>query len=288
MKRSSPLLIKRPTRLRDLRPNSYRKRLRAVARKAAIFACSIPARIPIHDEWVFFPYYHHVLDDERLGFDRQVKYFKRFGEFLSLDDAIDAMSDPAGIGGRYICITFDDGFRNCLTNALPILVENKCPAAFFVITDYVGLDLEENCSTIAQMFSDPGDPPQDFLTWDDCRVLLNAGMTIGAHTCSHIRAADVPLSKFEAELVASKRQVEKKLGAECRHLACPWGRPGVDFDPVVHPVEAQRAGFSSFLTTARGLNRVGTDAFSIRRDHCIAGDHNFVLRHFLSSGARAA
>src|SRR5438105_6196996 len=78
--------------------------------------------LPSDRDWIYFPLYHFILDDERRGFDRHLRYMRRRGEFISIDDAVAAMSNPAGIGGRYFCVTFDDGVKNCLTNAVPILV----------------------------------------------------------------------------------------------------------------------------------------------------------------------
>ena len=74
----------------------------------------------IGGESVHFPMYHQCsLDDERRGFDRQLRDCDASGDFLDADDAVDALARPGGIGGRYFCITFDDGFKDSLTNALP-------------------------------------------------------------------------------------------------------------------------------------------------------------------------
>ena len=88
------------------------------------------------------------MDDERRGFDAHLRYMSRHGDFISMDDAVQALVNPAGIGGRYFCVTFDDGVKNCVTNALPILVERRVPAAFFIATDYVGLRLETDWERI--------------------------------------------------------------------------------------------------------------------------------------------
>ena len=59
-------------------------RLRAIARDAAVTALSIGRNIMGSSGWIRFPYYHHVFDDERHGFTRQLNYLRRFGEFISL------------------------------------------------------------------------------------------------------------------------------------------------------------------------------------------------------------
>lgn len=90
-------------------------------------------------------------------------------------------------------------------------------------------------------------------------------MTIGAHTCRHVRLASLNEAGTERELRESKGAIERELGASCDHFAAPWGVPGSDFDPRVHPAMARAIGFRSFLTTREGINESRTDPFAIRR-----------------------
>jgi len=48
-------------------------RVRELARDAAIRLLSVGRSLD-KDNWIRFPYYHHVFDDERDGFARQLKY----------------------------------------------------------------------------------------------------------------------------------------------------------------------------------------------------------------------
>ncbi len=272
------------------RARPWKARFRANARDAAMLLFSMPARMPVDRDWVIFPYYHHVLDDERQPFARQLKYLRRFGQFVSLDDALSILSDPAGPDGRYFCVSFDDGFRNCLTNALPILVEHDCPATFFVPTDYIGIDLDRDWETAWRFYRESPSYclPLDFLDWDDCRRLQAAGMTIGSHTCTHARLADLEPAQAQRELVESKARIEAELGGPCRHFAPPKGRPGRDFFPQQHAGLARKVGYRSLLTTRRGSNAAGTDPYLIRREEFLAGEDTFALKYFLSRKDKAA
>lgn len=253
-----------------------------MARSGVAYLFSCRARISTDRDWILFPYYHHVLDDERQGFDRHLKFMRRFGEFLSLDDAVDAMQNPAGIGGRYFCVTFDDGFKNCATNATPILVDHGCPAAFFVPTDYIGWQLDRDWEVLRHFFAGAKKfgVLMDFLDWDDCRAMAAAGMTIGSHTCGHVRLAGLAPDQLQRQLRDSKAVIEERVGMPCVHFACPWGTPGRDFDPDQHAECLRKIGYRSLLTTCRGPNLSGASPYMIRREETRAAEGTWLLRYF--------
>ena len=289
MKRDSEILMRpRANTCRELlAAGPLRARLFLKARTLVRSVQSFSRRISTSREWICFPYYHFVMDDERRNFDRQLTYWSRFAQFISLDDVGDALQNPAGIGGLYICITFDDGLKNCVTNALPILVGHRCPAAFFIPTDYIGLDLDRDWNACSHFYMHAPTYwlPLEFLSWDDCRRMRAAGMTIGSHTCSHRRLVELTPAQAEREIVASKARIEEELGAPCDHFAAPWGRPGADFDADRDTATVRRAGYRSLLTTSAGLNLVGSDPYSIRRKNFLAGDGPPLVRYFLSRNA---
>jgi peptidoglycan/xylan/chitin deacetylase (PgdA/CDA1 family) len=240
---------------------------RNLARKSLAAIGAPFVKLPTTRDWIFFPLYHFIVDDERRSFDAHLRYMRRHGDFITMDDAVDAIANPAGIGGRYFCVTFDDGVKNCVTNAVPILVAHHAPAAFFIATDYVGLRLDEDWDRI-RPFPQPYTGFRaafDFVTWDDCRRMRGAGMTIGAHTCGHKRLASLSPGESERELRESKARIEHEVGGRCDHFAAPWGVPGADFAPGLHPAQARSLGFRSFLTTKPGANYSHGDPFAVRR-----------------------
>lgn len=247
---------------------SWLDRLYGGIRRQAWSAIGSLARPPAEKEWIRFQFYHWVLDDQRVSFSRQLRFFRQYGDFLSLDEAIAAMESPSGLGGRYFCLTFDDGFKNCITNAVPVLVEENVPAAFFVATHYVGLDFEKDWERIAPFYDQSWnrlDGGFEFLDWDDLRRMAVNGFTIGSHTCSHARLARLSPADAELELARSKEELQEKLRLDCRHFCCPWGKQGRDYNPDVHPAMAQKLGYASFLTTDEGVIYAGGSPFAIPR-----------------------
>ena len=271
-----------PTRYSDfVAHHAPRQRLRERLRNSAVLALSVGRSISRTGGWVRFPYYHHVFDDERAGFARQLDYLSRFGEFISISDAVALLESGETIDGRYFCITFDDGFLNNLINAVPILVDKKVPAAFFLATDYIGLKTDVDRDRLLD-FYDHGRVLMEFLNWDDCRKMINAGMEVGSHTTCHARMSGLDKEAAMNELKNSKRKIEQELGRACEHFCSPFGIPGFDFIPGRDPGLAADAGYRSMLTTERGSMGAGDNPFRIRRDHMLANWGNHQLRYFLS------
>ncbi|MGB0684143.1 MAG: polysaccharide deacetylase family protein [Magnetovibrionaceae bacterium] len=278
MTETHPKAVTRYAEMAAIQP--LRQRLRAPLRDLAIRLLSLkagrPARGAIH-----FPYYHHVFQDERRGFDRQLRWMRDRGEFASLDQALELLGTAEPLDGCYFCITFDDGFETCHSGALPILADHAAPAAFFVVTGMIGKNADDPADLKDLLsFYDHGRLLVPFMDWDQVRALHRAGMTIGSHTTKHLHLADATPEEISEDLIASKKAIEAELGQPCRHFCCPWGQPDIDFRTDRDPKLAEGAGFESFLTTARGANRPGTSAFAIRRDHVLANWGAHQLSYF--------
>ena len=70
-----------------------------------------------------------------------------------------------------------------------------------------------------------------FMTWDQARALVSAGMSVGSHGLTHRALARLPENEQRAELVDSKRLLESEVGREVSALAYPYGWPGT-YDEV--------------------------------------------------------
>jgi peptidoglycan/xylan/chitin deacetylase (PgdA/CDA1 family) len=57
-------------------------------------------------------------------------------DFVSLDDMHDRLIRPRQGGRRYVCVTLDDGYRDNLVHAYPILKRHRVPFAIYVPTSF--------------------------------------------------------------------------------------------------------------------------------------------------------
>lgn len=260
---------------------SSHRSFRGLLRDSAVFALSMGRSIAKTSGWIRFPYYHHVFDDERRGFSRQLDYLKQFGDMIPLSAAVAMLESGAPIDGRYFCITFDDGFKNCLTNAAPILVDKGVSAAFFLPTTYIDTDVVSDREHLLGFFGHR-QLLIEFLSWQDCREMLDANMEIGSHTVNHARLADLGIDEARVEMVQSKALIEEKTGASCLHFCPPFGIPGKDFLPERERELAIEAGYRSISTGARGAMYQGGSPYMLSRDHVLANWSNAQLRYFLS------
>lgn len=62
----------------------------------------------------------------------------RYYNFVSLEDAVAMISGARPVIDNALVLTFDDGYRNNLTEALPVLKKHQAPGTFFVSTGFVG------------------------------------------------------------------------------------------------------------------------------------------------------
>ena len=185
-------------------------------------------------------------------FTYQLAFLRRKNfHFVTLDEYVRRAVDEDRGPERRVAVTFDDGWRDNHTYALPVLAELGIPATFFVVSGpMAGVAAERR------------------MTPDMLRELVAAGMEIGAHTRTHPNLATLSDARLNEEIGGCKADLEDLVGQPIRHLAYPGGRFS---DAVVRCVE--RHGFHAACSVlAAGSNdrssryRLSRDVFSRRMD----------------------
>ncbi len=101
-------------------------------------------------------------------------------------------------------ITFDDGFRDNLTVALPLLEKYNLPMTIFVVADFVG--------------------KKNYLTLDDLKVISDHQLiTIGSHGYSHRHFTKLSDKEVNHEFIESRNLLENITGDQIDLFAYPYG-----------------------------------------------------------------
>jgi peptidoglycan/xylan/chitin deacetylase (PgdA/CDA1 family) len=90
------------------------------------------------------------------------------------------------------------------------------------------------------------------MTWDDVRVLADAGMDIESHSRTHRVLETLRDETLRDELVGSSRDLETEIGRPARAIAYPVGRR----PPLRVRRAAAEAGYRIGLTNATGVNQL--------------------------------
>jgi peptidoglycan/xylan/chitin deacetylase (PgdA/CDA1 family) len=250
-------------------------RARAAARHAALTGLAVRRRTP--PEGVRIVHYHWVFDDEVVGFRKQLAFLAGAFEPVSLSEAVSRL-ESGTVGGRELVITFDDGFRNHLVNAAPLLEDVGVSACFFLIADLVGAERARVASLCRERLHLPA--AVEPLGWPDVAELLRRGHEVGSHTRGHPNLAALSDDELETELLESRGRIEEEVGSEVRHFSAPYG-DAARFTPAVSDA-ARRTGYGSCSSSLRGINSAGGGVYALRRDHLVASWPVSHVRYFLS------
>jgi len=74
------------------------------------------------------------------AFEAQIRYFASTAKFITLQDYLDHIENRKPLSNKCIVVTFDDGYKDNLTIASPILQKYGVPATFFIATGYINTD----------------------------------------------------------------------------------------------------------------------------------------------------
>jgi peptidoglycan/xylan/chitin deacetylase (PgdA/CDA1 family) len=140
------------------------------------------------------------------------------------------LNGQRGLPSRPVILTFDDGYSDFYTTALPILRAHDFSAVAYVVSGFMG---RSGYMTAAQVLEAD-----------------RSGIEIGAHTVDHVDLARQSSAGVHFQLTASKTTLEGLLGHPVLSLCYPSGR----FNSTVISAAAN-AGYRDATTTRWGSLR---------------------------------
>lgn len=156
-------------------------------------------------------------------FEKHCAYLEKHGyESITFEDIAQNHALPS----KAVIITFDDGYENNFTSALPLLKRYGFRAVFFIVAEAIGRDNfwhnPETEKRISMM-----KPAQ-------LQQLVSEGHEIASHTCSHPNIESADSVRIKQELTESKQILEKIIGKKVVSCAYPYG--GGAFDPSIQEI----------------------------------------------------
>lgn len=191
--------------------------------------------------------YHKINNDDNIYsirpevFDGQMQYLSENGfTAISLSQLADGLAGKSTLPAKPIVITFDDGYEDNFTTALPILEKYGLRGAVFIAVDKVG--------------------QSGYLSWDQIQVMQARRTDIGSHTLSHTALTTLSPAQWEEEIQKSKLQLEQRLQKPATFLAYPHGK----FSPAMFDYLKQ-LGYTGAFSGITGLNFQDTNLYALKR-----------------------
>lgn len=203
----------------------------------------------VRHDWPLILAYHSVSEYRQDGlavrasdFEKQMAWLYRHG-YRSLTLA-EFMGQTIEIGERIVIITFDDGYADIYTVALPILMQYGFVATIFLVSDYVNTD--HIYWWDRPMIRTKHDHIlYQTLTWDQAHEMAANGIEFGSHTRTHPkRLTNLSTMHCWEEIAQSRLDLGARLGREVFSFCYPHGDLNAE---VVQMVD--RAGYGCAVVT---------------------------------------
>lgn len=171
---------------------------------------------------------------------------------MTVSSLVAAVGGHGSLPARPVVITFDDGFRDFQTGALPILQRYGFCATLYVVSGYVG--------GTGGWLQSLGEGDRTMLDWSELREVASSGIEVGAHTVTHPQLDTMGRQAAFNEILGSKLKLEDNLGGAVRTFAYPHGYASARTRALV-----QEAGFESACRVRHALSAASEDPFGLSR-----------------------
>jgi peptidoglycan/xylan/chitin deacetylase (PgdA/CDA1 family) len=186
-------------------------------------------------------------------FERQMRFLREHKyNVISLRQLATLMKENKRIIPKTVVVTFDDGYRDNLTVALPVLKKYNIPMTLFVAP----LEISE---------------VPYYLRWDELEQLAYSPLIeIGAHAIHHAFLPDIKDEKrLRLEIINSKKMLEERLGLKVEFFSYPAG----GFNKKIKQIVLD-SGYLAAVATKPGINYANDDVYALKRMRISEKDKN--------------
>ena len=143
-------------------------------------------------------------------FEKQLFFFKK-NKFEAVH-----FDEIKNLSSKKFIITFDDGYKDLIINALPLLKKYNFKATCFIVSDLIGKKnvWDELNSNIKD---------KELMNLSDIHFWLKNGMCIGSHSKNHKKLTLLNEKDKIDEIINSKDELETLTGESVNSFCYPYG-----------------------------------------------------------------
>ena len=162
-------------------------------------------------------------------------------------DVMDYLNGTRGLPSKPVVLSFDDGYQDFFSAAVPILRAHDFVAVAYVVSGFIG--------------------QWGYMTAQEIKSLQGAGFEIGSHTVNHVDLTTQSSDGLAYQLSASKDSLEHLLGRQVTAFCYPYGKFG---RREAYAVAA--AGYQDATTTLGGSYRTAAGRYTWSRLRVSGGE----------------
>lgn len=206
-------------------------------------------------------------------FEEQLGYLSTHGYTpLTVSDYAQRVAGEGQLSPRPVVLTFDDGYADFYTAALPLLQKYRVTATLYIVTGYVG--------KTSRWLQREGEADRALLNWSQIREIASSAVECGAHTHTHRPLDALSAAECRQEIELSQRLIGENVDAP-RSFAYPFGYYSRTVRALV-----QQAGYTSACAVRYAQSSRRDDRFALSRLIVTADIDLVSFEHLLLSGGR--
>lgn len=212
------------------------------------------------------------------NFEKQISYLNENGwRFFTMSELINSRKN---LPEKSVAITFDDGYEDNLTNALPILKKYNAKATIYLVVDRHNREWSskrKKKNNNNELMREPK------LQDEQVQHLIQSGLIeIGSHTLTHDNLPTLTIDEKQKEIVVSRNQIRNQFNIGCESFCYPFGL----FDEKDLQL-VEKAGYTNATTVEKGITEnIIETPFLLKRITVSGKDNLYAFQLKLRTGKR--